>query len=290
MGAGTYAFIDTGVIGTDEIKVALIYKPAAVTPVGAFKIITTATDPRFIDTRNRPSLAQTFEQDRDRRAADGRRQPPQVEGLRLQRRRRPRHRRRLRATATSPARTPPRRSSTGSPPTRPAAATPTSCSSATSTPTPSRIRSTGSPTHGYTNLVRAVRRPDPVLVRLQRRVGLPRPRARDRVARGAGDRHGRLAHQPRRADRARLQHRVQDAQPGQHVLRPGPVPLVRPRPGHHRPPARQRRRRSMPADRTRSSRAGASSSARPARSRGAGPSPTPGISTTTAPSRRRVNR
>ena len=32
---GTYAFIDTGVIGTDEIKVALIYKPAAVTPVGA---------------------------------------------------------------------------------------------------------------------------------------------------------------------------------------------------------------------------------------------------------------
>jgi hypothetical protein len=61
MGAGTYAFIDTGVIGTDEIKVALIYKPASVTPVGAWKIITTATDPRFLDTRNRPSLAQTFE-------------------------------------------------------------------------------------------------------------------------------------------------------------------------------------------------------------------------------------
>ena len=30
MGAGTYAFINTGVIGTDEIKVALIYKPAVV--------------------------------------------------------------------------------------------------------------------------------------------------------------------------------------------------------------------------------------------------------------------
>ena len=60
MGAGTYAFINTGVIGTDEIKVALIYKPASVTPVGAYKIITTATDPRFIDTKNRPSLAQTF--------------------------------------------------------------------------------------------------------------------------------------------------------------------------------------------------------------------------------------
>ena len=60
MGAGTYSFVNTGVIGTDEIKVALIYKPAAVTPVGAYRIITSATDPRFIDTKNRPSLAQTF--------------------------------------------------------------------------------------------------------------------------------------------------------------------------------------------------------------------------------------
>ncbi len=58
---GTYAYIDTGVIGTDEIKVALIYKPAVVTPVGPWKIITTATDSRFLDTFNRPSLAQTFQ-------------------------------------------------------------------------------------------------------------------------------------------------------------------------------------------------------------------------------------
>ena len=62
MGAGTYAYVDTGVIGTDEIKVALIYKPGSVTPVGDWKILTSAVDPRFIDTRNRPSLAQTFEQ------------------------------------------------------------------------------------------------------------------------------------------------------------------------------------------------------------------------------------
>ncbi len=62
MGAGTYSFIDTGVIGTDAIKVALIYKPAAVTPTHAYQIITSATDPRFIDTLNRPSLAQTFTQ------------------------------------------------------------------------------------------------------------------------------------------------------------------------------------------------------------------------------------
>ena len=58
---GTYAFIDTGVQGTDEIRVGLLYKPAAVSPVGAFTTITSAVDPRFIDTRNRPSLAQTFE-------------------------------------------------------------------------------------------------------------------------------------------------------------------------------------------------------------------------------------
>ena len=61
MGAGTYAFINTGVIGTDAIKVAFIYKPSAVTPIGAFKLITSAVDARFIDTLNRPSLAQTFQ-------------------------------------------------------------------------------------------------------------------------------------------------------------------------------------------------------------------------------------
>jgi predicted extracellular nuclease len=60
MGAGTYAYIDTGVIGGDEIKVAAIYKPAAVTPVGDWKILTEAADPRFNTSRNRPALAQTF--------------------------------------------------------------------------------------------------------------------------------------------------------------------------------------------------------------------------------------
>ena len=59
---GTYAFIDTGVIGTDEIRVALIYKPAAVTPVDAFALLNSAVDPEFIDTQNRPALAQTFTQ------------------------------------------------------------------------------------------------------------------------------------------------------------------------------------------------------------------------------------
>ena len=62
LGPGTYDFIDTGVIGTDAIRVGLIYKPAKVTPVGAFKVLTSGVDPRFVDTRSRPVLAQTFEE------------------------------------------------------------------------------------------------------------------------------------------------------------------------------------------------------------------------------------
>jgi len=60
-GAGTYAYIATGAIGTDAIKQAIIYKPAVVTPVGGYQKLTTAVDPRFIDTLNRPALAQVFE-------------------------------------------------------------------------------------------------------------------------------------------------------------------------------------------------------------------------------------
>lgn len=61
LGAGTYAYVDTGFIGTDAIKVGLIYKPASVSPVGSFAVLDSTVDPRFIDTKNRPVLAQTFE-------------------------------------------------------------------------------------------------------------------------------------------------------------------------------------------------------------------------------------
>jgi predicted extracellular nuclease len=60
-GAGTYAFINTGPIGTDAIKVAFIYKTGTVTPVGSYAILDSSVDPTFIDTKNRPALAQTFE-------------------------------------------------------------------------------------------------------------------------------------------------------------------------------------------------------------------------------------
>ncbi|MBN1920288.1 MAG: ExeM/NucH family extracellular endonuclease [Anaerolineae bacterium] len=55
-GAGTYTYVDTGVLGTDAIKVALIYKPARVSPVVGTEV--TNTDTVF----SRPPLAQTFQQ------------------------------------------------------------------------------------------------------------------------------------------------------------------------------------------------------------------------------------
>lgn len=60
-GAGTYAYIQTGAIGTDAIKQAILYKPDSVTPVDTYKVLDSSVDSRFIDTRNRPVLAQIFE-------------------------------------------------------------------------------------------------------------------------------------------------------------------------------------------------------------------------------------
>jgi predicted extracellular nuclease len=57
-----YDYIHTGTIGTDAIKVGLIYRPAKVTPVGPYRVLTSAVDPRFIDTKSRPALAQTFQE------------------------------------------------------------------------------------------------------------------------------------------------------------------------------------------------------------------------------------
>ncbi len=61
VGAGTYSFVPTGTIGTDAIKVALLYKPATVTPAGDFALLEASVDPRFIDTKSRPALVQTFD-------------------------------------------------------------------------------------------------------------------------------------------------------------------------------------------------------------------------------------
>ena len=56
----TYAAVDTGVVGTDQIAVAFIYNTATVSLEGAHAILDSSVDPRFLDTKNRPALAQTF--------------------------------------------------------------------------------------------------------------------------------------------------------------------------------------------------------------------------------------
>ncbi len=57
---GKWAYINTGVVGTDQIRVGFIYQPALVEPVGIYKVLNNTVDPRALDTRNRPAIAQTF--------------------------------------------------------------------------------------------------------------------------------------------------------------------------------------------------------------------------------------
>ena len=61
-GSGAFDFIDTGTIGSDAIKVGLIYKTATASAVGGFAILDSSVDPSFNDDKNRPVLAQTFEE------------------------------------------------------------------------------------------------------------------------------------------------------------------------------------------------------------------------------------
>jgi uncharacterized protein len=59
-GTEVYDFVDTGVIGSDAIKMAYIYKPANVEATGDYAILDSSVDSRFDDTRSRPVLTQTF--------------------------------------------------------------------------------------------------------------------------------------------------------------------------------------------------------------------------------------
>lgn len=56
-GAGTWDFISTGVLGTDEIRVGILYRPGVVTPVGSTATLTTGT----FATLSRPPIAQAFQ-------------------------------------------------------------------------------------------------------------------------------------------------------------------------------------------------------------------------------------
>ncbi len=64
MGAGTYAYINTGIIGSDEITVGILYKTAVVSPLGSHAVLSSAAflDPNSSGTdKNRPAVAQTFQ-------------------------------------------------------------------------------------------------------------------------------------------------------------------------------------------------------------------------------------
>ncbi len=58
--ARTYGYVPTGFIGTDAIAVGFVYDQATVGLDGPFAVLDSSVSPAFIDTKNRPALAQTF--------------------------------------------------------------------------------------------------------------------------------------------------------------------------------------------------------------------------------------
>lgn len=61
-GTNAWKYINPGVnkIGTDEIAVGFIYRSDKATAIGKTAILDSTVDPQFIDTKNRPALAQSF--------------------------------------------------------------------------------------------------------------------------------------------------------------------------------------------------------------------------------------
>lgn len=60
-GTATYSFVDTGTINTDAIKTGFVFNTSTIRTTGSFAILDASVDPRFVDNRNRPALAQSFE-------------------------------------------------------------------------------------------------------------------------------------------------------------------------------------------------------------------------------------
>lgn len=56
-----WAYVDTGVLGSDAIRVGLVYKRQRVRVAGRHAVLDSSIDARFNDQKNRPALAQTFE-------------------------------------------------------------------------------------------------------------------------------------------------------------------------------------------------------------------------------------
>jgi hypothetical protein len=60
-GTTTYSFVDTGTINSDAIKTGFVFNSSTIRTTGSFAILDASVDPRFVDNRNRPALAQSFE-------------------------------------------------------------------------------------------------------------------------------------------------------------------------------------------------------------------------------------
>jgi len=70
-GTSAWKYINPGVnkIGTDEIAVGFIYRSDKATAIGKTAILDSSIDPQFIDTKNRPALAQSFRANNNRAIA-----------------------------------------------------------------------------------------------------------------------------------------------------------------------------------------------------------------------------
>ena len=183
--------------------------------------------------RNRPALAQAFEENANGRPLHRRRQPPQEQGQRL---RRAGRRRRAGQLQRGPRQRRDRARWPGSRATRPGPATRTSSSSATTTPTRWKTRSRSSGTPAITNLVEHVRRrPTPTRTSSTASGATSTTRSRQpslaRQVTGAGEYHVN-ADEPSVLD---LQHRVQVGRAADLALRARRVPHLRPRPDGRRP-------------------------------------------------------
>lgn len=59
-GNNKWAYVDTGILGEDAIKVALIYQADKLKPQGDFALLNSAADPEFVENKNRIIVTQTF--------------------------------------------------------------------------------------------------------------------------------------------------------------------------------------------------------------------------------------
>ncbi len=76
----TYTYVDTGYIGTDAIKVGLLYKTETVSATGTYSILNTSVDQYLHRHPESTCIGPNLHPACHRRKADCRSQPSQVQG------------------------------------------------------------------------------------------------------------------------------------------------------------------------------------------------------------------